>query len=65
MTDAGGRALIAHAARFAHLKVLDLTENFLSPEVVHDLGEALSGVEIRAGDQEEEEDDYLFVSVGE
>ena len=64
MTDEGGRALLEHAERFRHLARLNLDENFLSEEVSGQLQQALPNVAI--GEQEAAEDeDWLFVSVGE
>ena len=64
MTDTGGRALLENAEKFRHLQRINLDENFLSSDLSRELVQALPNVEI--GEQEEVEDeDWLYVSVGE
>ena len=62
MTDAGAAILLAHAEKLKHL-VVDVDENFIG----EDRCTALRGMFplISIGSQEEPDDDYLFVSVGE
>ena len=63
MTDVGAQALIDNAPKFAHLKAISVDENFIGKDVAAQLVAALPQVTI--GDQENAEDDYLYVSVGE
>ena len=65
MTDAGAEALAAHKAAFAHLAVLDLSDNYLSRSGVA----AVTGLakHVETGDQKDDEGDpeMRWVSVGE
>ncbi len=65
MSDVGGNALVAAAEKFQHLDSINVDENFLSDECVTAL-KAAFGERINIGDQEDDEDgEYRFVSVGE
>ncbi|MFV8751687.1 hypothetical protein ACNOYE_14175 [Nannocystaceae bacterium ST9] len=42
--DRGGRAIVEHAAKFEHLRALDLDHNYLSPELAAELAAVLPGI---------------------
>jgi uncharacterized protein (TIGR02996 family) len=63
MGDDGARAILEHAKRFAHLDVLDLTENYLSAAIAREVTNALPRALI--GDQKTEDPYGRFVSVSE
>ena len=62
LTAAGAQVILDNAAAFAHLKVLNLKDNFISDELVAKLQAALPQAQL--GDQEDA-DDWIYVSVGE
>ncbi|MCB9673989.1 MAG: WGR domain-containing protein [Alphaproteobacteria bacterium] len=62
MTDEGAQALLDLAPRFAHLKSLNLDENFITDAMAEKLKAALPMVEIGS---QEDPGDWVFVSVGE
>jgi Ran GTPase-activating protein (RanGAP) involved in mRNA processing and transport len=64
MTDEGATAIVENAAHFKHLKKLNLDENFISDDAQKALEKALGDI-VAIGDQEEPDDDYVYVSVGE
>ena len=63
MSDEGARALAGHAAAFAHLAQLDVTDNMLTNEGQTLLSKALPNVS--AGNQREYDEDYRYASVTE
>jgi hypothetical protein len=63
LSDRGGRAILDHVDRFAHLSRLDLDHNYLSNEVAVALERAL-GERVRIGRRLVGEDDY-YPEVGE
>lgn len=63
MGDEGGRALLAHADRLAHLEVLDLGENYLSAEVAREIVARLP--QARVADQKIEDEYGRYTSIGE
>jgi uncharacterized protein (TIGR02996 family) len=67
MTDAGAEAILAAAAKFKHLEVLDLSDNFISTEVCARLTAALPQADVRSQQQPSEYNGRLhyYVSVGE
>jgi uncharacterized protein (TIGR02996 family) len=62
MGSEGGRALLAQADKFKHLQKLDISDNFVSAEVTAELQKALPQIVIG---RQQDEDDYVYVSVGE
>lgn len=62
MTDDGARVLIANAKKLAHLKRLNLDDNFLTPEVAAQLTAALPNASVAA---QGNPNDYIYVTVGE
>jgi uncharacterized protein (TIGR02996 family) len=63
MTDAGGKALLANRAAFAHLETLDLRRNWLSDAMVSEL-KSLSKTVLLDG-QEDADGDYRYVAISE
>lgn len=64
MTDAGAERLLARAEAFARLSVLDLSQNFLSPDMCARVSSALPNA--RFDEQKhEDDDDSRYVSVSE
>ena len=63
MGDDGARVILEHAKRFAHLDVLDLTENYLSTAIAREVTDALPRALI--ADQKTEDQYGRFVSVSE
>jgi hypothetical protein len=59
----GARVLVEHANRFAHLAVLDLTENYLTGAIAREVTAALPRALV--GDQKTEDEYGRFVSVSE
>ncbi len=64
MTDQGAKDILDHADKFKHLTSLDLSENFISDDLCKQLSTAFGDI-VDTSDQEEEEDGYLYTSVGE
>ena len=64
MTDEGGRNLLQAKEHFQHLKEINVDDNFLSEELVEELVEAFGHVLI-SEEQKEDDDDFLYPSVGE
>jgi uncharacterized protein (TIGR02996 family) len=65
MTDDGARAIADESAAYAHLSVLDVSENYLSDEGLNLLRAALGDIVV-SGDQREDDDpEYRYASVGE
>ncbi|MDF2693922.1 MAG: hypothetical protein K0S65_2305 [Labilithrix sp.] len=65
MTDAGAEALLSARSRFARLRRLDVSDNYLSDDAIDALDNLGAYVEILADDQKEDEGDERYVSVGE
>ena len=63
MGEDGARVILEHAKRFAHLEVLDLTENYLSGASAREIAIALPRALVK--DQKTEDEYGRFVSVGE
>lgn len=63
MGDDGARVILEHANRFAHLDVLDLTENYLSAEVAREVRSAVPSALI--ADQKTEDEYGRYVTVAE
>lgn len=64
LTDAGARALLEAMPKLQHLEVLDISENFVSDELVAQLRAAFPGT-LEAADQEEQDGDWLYTTVSE
>lgn len=69
LTDEGAQALLDNKDKLMHLKVIDLDDNFLSPDMRTKLTDAF-GAKVNIGDQGKWDDlqydpDWLYVSVGE
>jgi uncharacterized protein (TIGR02996 family) len=62
MTSEGGRALLAHADKLKHLQKLDISRNFVAADVQAELQKALPQIAIG---RQQDEDDYVYVSLGE
>lgn len=60
----GPQALIDHAARFAHLESIDLTDNFIPDDTCRALRQALPNVDCDL-QRDDDEPDYRFCEVGE
>lgn len=63
MGDAGARSLLEHRERLKHLKSIDVSDNFLTEEMIEELKGA--GLPIVSRDQKDLEDDYRYVTVAE
>lgn len=64
MTDEGADALINNSSALQHLKELNVEDNFISPAKQEQLRQSF-GDKIKIGTQDEYDDEYLYVSVGE
>jgi uncharacterized protein (TIGR02996 family) len=62
MTDEGAKIIIENAARFKHLKSLNLDENFISADVAAALWRKIPTANIGT---QEDATDWVYVSVGE
>jgi hypothetical protein len=65
MTDAGVESLLAQRARFAHVRKLDVSENYLTEAGIEALKGLGAHVQIDVDDQKEADGDFRYVSVGE
>ncbi|AKQ67207.1 Molybdate metabolism regulator [Myxococcus hansupus] len=63
LTNEGAKALADHAAAFAHLKQLDVSENILEDEGQSLISKAIPHANV--GNQREYEEDYRYAAVGE
>lgn len=63
MTDEGARSLLQHRSALKHLKRINVSDNFLSADVITEL--KAIGPEIVSTDQKDNEDDYRYVTVAE
>lgn len=63
MTDVGAQVILDDAAQFAHLERLNLDDNFIGDELSARLRAALPSATL--AEQEDGDDEYLYVSVGE
>jgi hypothetical protein len=63
MSDAGAEQLLARAKALGRLELLDLSNNFLSPDMCERVQAALPNA--RVGEQRESEGEWRYVSVGE
>jgi hypothetical protein len=65
MSDEGAKAIAGAADHFKHLESIHFDDNFLTDEGTQALLEALGDI-VKIGDQEDDEDgEYRYVSVGE
>lgn len=62
MTDEGAQVILDQAAKFAHLDVLNLDDNFISDDLAAQLKAALPNVSVS---DQDDAGDYIYVSVGE
>ncbi len=65
MTEKGARALLKSAGRFAHLKQLDLMENYIPEDMHKDLKKLCAEVLVEGQKDEEDEPEYRYTSVSE
>jgi uncharacterized protein (TIGR02996 family) len=65
MTDAGVDSLLQSRGRFARVKKLDVSDNYLSAAAIDALKGLGPHIEISARSQKEAEGDWRYVSVGE
>ena len=63
MTDAGAERILAAAKRLARLAHIDLSRNFLSPQMCDRIRAALPNATVDA--QKQADGDWYYVSVGE
>ncbi|MFO7565879.1 MAG: WGR domain-containing protein [Enhygromyxa sp.] len=63
MTDAGAERLLARAKQLARLAHIDLSENFLSPQMCDRIRAALPNAKVDS--QKHDDGDWRYVSVGE
>lgn len=67
LTDEGADALLAHGDRLAHLKTLNLSHHFLSPEMVERLSSLACDVDVSDPQEADVDGDevYRYIAVGE
>ncbi|MFC4912626.1 STM4015 family protein [Actinomadura gamaensis] len=64
LTDEGAEALLS-GQPLTHLKRLDLHHHFLTDEMMRRVRDALPGTEVDLDEQQERDEDWLFVAVSE
>jgi hypothetical protein len=63
LDDNGAGLLLQHAAAFRHLESIDVSQSYLTGDVIAQLAKTFKKVE--ANEQKEPEDDYRYCAIGE